>query len=33
VLGSQIQVSVDTAGLIDEASETNNTVSRPCPMP
>jgi len=32
-LGSQIQVAVDTAGMIDEARETNNTVSRPCPVP
>jgi hypothetical protein len=32
-LGSQIQVAVDTAGLIDESHETNNVVSRPCPMP
>ena len=32
-LGSQIQVAVDTAGAIDEASESNNAVSRPCPIP
>jgi len=29
--GSQIQITVDPAGTIDEASETNNAVSRPCP--
>ena len=32
-LGSQLQVAVDTAGTIDEASESNNAVSRPCPIP
>jgi hypothetical protein len=32
-LGSRIQIAVDTTGLIDEASEINNAVSRPCPMP
>ena len=32
-LGSQLQVAVDTAGAIDEASESNNAVSRPCPIP
>jgi len=32
-LGSQLQVAVDTAGLIDESRESNNAVSRPCPIP
>jgi hypothetical protein len=29
--GSRIQVAVDPGGAIDEADETDNTVSRPCP--
>jgi hypothetical protein len=29
--GSQIQIALDPGGAIDEASETNNTVSRLCP--
>jgi CARDB protein len=29
--GSRIQIAVDPAGTIDEAHETNNTVSRACP--
>jgi hypothetical protein len=29
--GSRIQIAVDPAGTIDEASETNNAVSRLCP--
>jgi len=32
-LGSQIQVSVDSSGAIDESRESNNVVSRPCPIP
>ena len=32
-LGTQVQVAVDTAGAIDEARESNNAVSRPCPIP
>jgi hypothetical protein len=31
--GSQIRVALDTGGAIDEVSEANNTVSRPCPVP
>jgi len=33
VLGSRIQIALDTGGTIDESRENNNTVSRPCPMP
>jgi hypothetical protein len=33
VLGSRIQIAVDTGDTIDESHENNNTVSRPCPMP
>jgi hypothetical protein len=29
--GSQIQVALDPSGTIDEANETNDAVSRPCP--
>jgi hypothetical protein len=32
-LGSSIQIAVDPAGTIDESHESNNAVSRPCPMP
>ena len=32
-LGSQLQVAVDTANAIDESRESNNAVSRPCPIP
>jgi hypothetical protein len=32
-LGSNIQVAVDTANAIDEARESNDVASRPCPMP
>jgi hypothetical protein len=31
--GSRIQVTLDPAGAIDEADETDNAVSRPCPAP
>jgi hypothetical protein len=31
VAGSRIQVALDPGGTIDEANETNNTVSRACP--
>jgi hypothetical protein len=30
--GSQIQVALDPAGAIDESNETNDVVSRPCPV-
>jgi CARDB len=29
--GSQIQVALDPGGTVDEANETNDAVSRPCP--
>lgn len=31
--GSQIQVTLDPGGTIDESNETNDAVSRPCPAP